>query len=106
MQHLRPVLALGAAGAGVHGDDGVERVGLAGEHGFGFQRFGKCGELLDALLQIRENVLALARQLEVGFDVAGAADQFFVVGDKLLQALSVAHQRLGGVGIVPQRRIG
>ena len=76
MQHLGPVLAFGAAGAGVHGDDGVERVGLAGEHGAGFQFFGKGCESLDVALEIGEDVFAFAGQFEVGVDVAGAADQF------------------------------
>ncbi len=43
-QHLGPVLALRAAGAGMHGDNGVERIGLAREHGARFELFGKRGE--------------------------------------------------------------
>ncbi len=105
-QHLGPVLALGAAGAGMHGDDGVERVGLAGEHGAGFELFGEGGESLDVALEIGEHIFAFARQLEVGFDVAGAADQFLIVGDQRFEALAVAHQRLARGGIRPQRRIG
>ncbi len=57
-------------------------------------------------LQIGENIFALARQLEVGFDVAGAAHQLVVVGDQRFKPLAVAHQRLGRGGIGPQRRIG
>ncbi len=95
MQHLGPVLAFGAAGAGMHGDDGVERIGLAGEHGARFELFGERGQSLDVALEIGENVFAFAGQLEVGFDVAGAAHQLFVVGDKRFKALAVAHQWLG-----------
>ena len=70
-QHLGPVLALGAAGAGMHGDDGVQRVGLAAEHGARFERFGKGAEFLDARVsRSGENILAFARQLEVGLDIA------------------------------------
>ncbi len=36
-QHLGPILALGAAGAGVDGHDGAARVVLAGEQHGGFQ---------------------------------------------------------------------
>ncbi len=106
MQHLGPVLAFGAARAGMHGDDGVQRVGFAGEHGAGFELLGESGQSLDVAFQIGEHVFALAGQLEVGFDVAGAAHQFLVVGDQRFQALAVAHQRLAGGGIVPEGRIG
>ena len=40
-QHLGPVLALRAARAGMHGDNGIQRIGLAREHGPRFQLFGK-----------------------------------------------------------------
>ena len=105
-QHLGPVLALGAAGAGMHGDDGVERIGLAVEHGAGFELFVEGGQSLDVALEIGEHVFAFAGQLEVGFDVAGAAHQFFIVGDQRFQALAIAHQRLAARGIVPEGRIG
>ncbi len=105
-QHLGPVLALGAARAGMHGHDRIQRVGLSVQHGPGFEFFGKSPQLLDALLQIQKNIFALARQLEVGFNVAGAADQFLVVTHQCFEALFVAHQWLGGVWIGPQRRIG
>ncbi len=105
-QHLGPVLALGAARAWMNGDDGVERIGLAAEHGPRFKLFGKSGQRLDVALQIGQNVFALARQLEVGFNVAGAAHQFIVVGNKFFKALAVAHQRLAGAGIGPESRIG
>ena len=97
-QHLGPVLALRAARAGMHGDDGVQRIGLAIEHGARFKLFGKSRQRLDVALQIGQHVFALARQLEVGLDVAGAAHQLLIVGDQRLQALAVAHQRLGSAG--------
>jgi hypothetical protein len=67
---------------------------------------GKGLELVDALLEIRESVLALAHQLEVGFDVAGAANELLVVGDKLLEALAIAHEGLRGLGVGPESGIG
>ncbi len=90
-QHLGPVLAFGAARAGMHGDDGVERVGLAVEHGARFEVLGKCGQGFDLALQIGEHVLALFCQFEIGLDLAGAAEEFVVVGDERFQALAVAH---------------
>ena len=105
-KHLGPVLALGAAGAGMHGDDGVERVGFAVEHGAGFELFSECGEGLDVALEIGKNVFAFAGEFEVGFDVAGAAHEFLIVGDHRFEALAVAHDGLAGGGVVPQSRIG
>ena len=105
-QHLGPVLALGAARARMHRDDGVQRVGLAGKHGAGFQILGERGQRLDFAVEIGEHVFAFAGQLEIGLDVAGAAHQLLVVGDQRFQPLAVAHQGLAGRGIGPQRRIG
>ncbi len=105
-EHFGPVLALGAAGAGMNGNDGIERVGLAGEHGARFEFLAEGSQRLDIALQVDDHVFAFACQLEVGFDVAGAAHQFLVVGHQRLEALAIAHQRLRGGGIVPHRRIG
>ena len=90
----------------MHGDDGVERIGLAGEHGPGFEFLGKRGQSLDVALQIGEHVFALAREFEVGFDIAGAANKFVVVADEGFKPLAVAHEGLAGRRIGPQRRIG
>jgi hypothetical protein len=100
------ILALGAARARVYGDDGVERIGLTGEHGTGFERLIEGGQRLNVALDVGEDIFALSRQFEVGLDIAGATDQFFVVGDHLFQALLVPHQRFAGIGIVPEGRIG
>ncbi len=81
-------------------------IGLAGEHGARFQLFGKCGQGFDVALQIGEHVFAFAGKLEVGIDVAGAANQFLIVGDQRFESLAVAHQRLAGCGIGPHGRIG
>ena len=92
--------------ARVNGHDGVERVGLAGQHGFGFQVFGEGGEVFDGGFEFAEDVFALAGQLEVRVNVIRAADKFFVAGDLAFQALALSHQRLAGRWISPQRRIG
>ena len=105
-EHLGPVLAFGAARAGVDGDDGVHAIGLAGEHGARFQFLGKGSQRLDGAFQIREHIFALAGQLEVGFDIATAMDQRIIVGDQGFQTLLVAHQWLASVRVVPQRRVG
>jgi hypothetical protein len=88
------------------GNDCVERVGLAAEHGAGFQLFSKCGEGLDVALKIGKDILAFADKLKVCFDVAGAADEFVIVGDEVFQALAVAHDWFGRSRIVPEGWIG
>ena len=75
----------------MHGDDGVHRVGLAVEHRPGFEVFVECSQRLDLALDLAEHVLALAGQLDVGLDLAGAAQQLLIVGDHDLQALFLAH---------------
>ncbi len=90
----------------MHGDDGVQRIGLAVEHGARFQLFGKRGQSFDIALQVGQHVFALAGQLEVSLDVARASHQFVIVGNQFFQALAVAHKRLRCSGIVPKGRIG
>ena len=85
---------LGAAGAGVDDDDGVERVGFAGEHGFGFELFGEVDEGWDLADEVGLGVLAFAGEFEVGFDVVGAAGEFGVVGEEGFEALAFAHEGL------------
>ena len=105
-EHLSPVLAFSAAGAGMHGDDSVEGIGLPREHGLGFKLLGECRQIPDRRLQLGQQLLALAPQLEVDLDIAGAAYELLVVGDQRLQTLAIAHEGLGGLGIVPEGRIG
>ena len=66
-QHLGPVLAFGAAGAGMDLEIGVVAVGLAGEHGFQPQ-------LLGALMQRSEALLGVGDHCRVAF-VLGQFDQ-------------------------------
>ena len=75
----------------MHGDDGVHRVGLAVEHRPGFEIFVEYSQRLDLALDLAEHVLALAGQLDVGLDLAGAAHELLVVGNERFQALFVAH---------------
>ena len=72
----------------------LSAIGFAGEHGAGFELFGKGGEGFDVALEVGEDVFAFVGEFEVGIDVAGAADEFFVVGDERFEALAVAHERL------------
>ena len=105
-QHLGPVLALRAARAGMHGDDGVQRIGLAREHRLRFQLLGELHQRGNLAFEVGLGRLAFLRQLEVGLDVVGAAEEFGVVGQQRLQPLALAHQRLHTRRICPHTGVG
>src|ERR1019366_5538138 len=88
--------------------------------GAGFESFIEGGESLDVTFEICEHVFAFAGQFEIGFDVAGAAYELFIVGDEVFKALAIAHDGLGSTsrtktcprgprfrgGVVPEGWIG
>ena len=84
-QHLRPVLALGAAGAGMDFEIGIELVGLARE-----QRFQLAPG--DLLLQVLERLLGLGDhgRIVLGFAELDHADIVF----ELALDLADARQRV------------
>ncbi len=63
-QHLRPILALGAAGPGMHGDNGALGVVLAGEEHLGFQLLQQFRVGLQLLRDLRFHLLPFAGELE------------------------------------------
>ncbi len=103
-QHLGPVLALGAAGAGVHLEIGIEAVGLARQ-----QRFQLAAG--DFLLQVFQRGLGFSDNagvvlgfaefdhpdivLELALDLADALQ-------RILQRGPLLHQFLRLLGIVPE----
>ena len=107
LQHAGPVLALGAAGAGIDLDIAVVGVGLAGQqcrHLVAVGAVGKLGQSGDAVVDQGGVAFRLGhgdqldRVLQFAFDLAGGADRFF-------QALALAHDLLRRLGVIPQRRI-
>ena len=108
VEHLGPVLGLGAAGAGVELQNGVGVVVLAGEQG------GHPG-LLHLLLQVRVLALQLLQDLGVvlllahlaeGGQVLPAGDQLLLPGDFILQLLQAHLHLLGPLQIVPEAVLG
>ncbi len=105
-QHVGPVLRFRSARAGMDRDDGIERVGLPGEHGAGFHAIDKFSEGGDFALQFGLDIFALAGELKVGIDFAAAPDNLVIHGEECLQAFALAHQHLrlrrerpdGGIG--------
>ncbi len=103
-QHLRPVLAFGAAGAGMDLDIGVVGVGLAGEQRLDLGRARLVARGLQRGLGLGDDGvvafgLAHLDQFEIvvegGFELAVAADRF-------LQPRALAHHVLRGGGVVPE----
>ena len=103
-QHLGPVLAFGAAGAGMNLEIGIEAVGFAGQQRFEFAA-------RDFLLQALQRGLGFANHagivlgfaefdhadivLELALDLADAAE-------RILQRGPLLHQLLRLLGIVPE----
>ena len=107
LQHLGPVLALGAARAGVDLDIGVVGVGFAGEQRRDLVALGALGQLGEARAR-------LVDQRVVAFGL-GHLDELDGVGqlaldrpgraDRLFEPAALAHDLLRRLGIVPQRRV-
>jgi len=106
-QHLGPVLALGPAGAGIDLDIGIVRVRLAREQRrdlVPLRPFGKLGEAAHGIVGKRGVAFGLGHLEELGrvgklpLDRPGRAD-------RLLQPPPLAHDVLGVLGVVPQRRV-
>ena len=105
-QHLSPVLAFRPAGARMHGNNGVQRIGLAREHRLGLKRLAELAQRIHLPLQVRQHFLgSLARQLKIRLDIPQPAHQLLVIRNQHFQPFAVAHQRLAGGRIRPQRRI-
>ena len=103
-QHLRPVLALGAAGAGMHFEIGIETIGLARQ-----QRLELAPRhfLLEGLQ--RGFSLGDDARIALGFAELDHADVVFELlldladaRERILQRGALLHQFLGFLGIVPE----
>ena len=106
-QHLRPVLAFGAAGAGVDLEVGVVGVGLAREQRLDLPARHLRGEPRDLRLGIGDDPLVALRLAEL--------DQAEIVGklalgrphrrDRGVEVLALAHDALRVLRVVPEIRI-
>ena len=104
VQHLRPVLGLGAAGAGVEGEDGVVGVVFTAEQ----RRQPALADLLlqrlvsaDDLLQLAGVILLLGHFAQ-GQGVLPLGNQLVVLFDLVLQALYLTAHLLAALQIVPE----
>src|ERR1043165_3053548 len=101
-EHLRPVLRLRTARAGVDGDDGVAVVVLAGELHAQLDVVDLGLELGDELLDLVVDVLALAMELEQRLQVLGFGVDRLARCDALLYARALAADVLRLLRIVPE----
>jgi len=105
-EHLGPVLAFGAAGAGVDGDDGAELGVVAGEQHGGLDPIDELGIGLHVALDIGGHALAFFRQLEERVQIVGHGADADVAGDGFFQPLAVAHHLLALLRLRPEVRSG
>ena len=104
LQHLGPILRLGAASAGVDLDIGVVGVGLAGQQAFDLaplRLLGKCAQCGKAFLG--HGLIAVAlRQADqfkrIGYVAFKLADPFHLGGNQV----PFAHDLLRGGGVIPE----
>ena len=105
-QHLGPILAFGAARAGMNGDNGVARVVFAREQHGRLDALQKLGVGLRVALDIAADVFPFARQLEQRVQIVGERPYALVVGDGFFQPLTAAHHLLAVFGLRPEVRRG
>ena len=102
VEHLRPVLRLGAARARVQREQGVAAVVFAVEQRGEPQRvevFARGLQFLAYLLGM-EPVVLLLGQLHHHFDVVGAGDEGFIVLNLHLRLVGVGGDALGALRVV------
>ena len=106
IEHGRPVHGLGAALAGVEGQDRVASVVLAGEQGLQVLGLEVGLELLDIGRDLVGHlvgaVLVLDAQLDHGDDVLEAGGHLLKAGDAVLELLGALEDLLRIVAVVPE----
>jgi CRISPR/Cas system CSM-associated protein Csm3 (group 7 of RAMP superfamily) len=90
----------------MNGNNGVAAVVLAGEQSFSFKAIYKVAQRGEFAAEIVVNVLALRAQVEVGGDVSRAAGEVSFSGEKVFEALLLAHYLLGFLRIRPEIGVG
>ena len=104
VEHRGPVLRLGAARAGVEGQDRVVRVVLAREQGRQAHRLGLFGEGGELALQLLEHgrVVLLAGHLAERIHVVPGRAELFIALDLALERLEALLHLLGLLHVVPE----
>src|SRR5262245_35638844 len=105
-EHLRPVLAFGAARAGMNLDIGVIAVGLAREQRLHFPGVSLLPQAVKRLLSFRDDVrvpLLLAEFDERNL-IVELSDNAVKRAERAFDPLALTHQALGAAAVVPEIR--
>ena len=104
VEHLAPVLGLGAAGPGVEIEDGVAAVILPGEQGGQTGLLQSALQLAIALLHLRQQggVVLLDSHLHQGAQILPLGHKPGVVGQLVFQLLGALEHLLGLLQVVPK----
>ena len=105
-QHLGPVLRLGAASAGVNGDDGVLPVELAREHRADLAGLNVPAVRLEPTFEVRRHVFALARPIDQHPKVVTLFPQCFRKRPVVLETTAALLDALGVCLVFPEVRRG
>ena len=106
-QHARPILAFGAAGAGMDFEIGIQAVGLAGQQGLHLAPAELGLDLLESLFGFGDDLLILLgfaefdqHQLVVQLPLDPADG-----GELVLERGALLHRTLGARAVVPEARV-
>ncbi len=106
VQHVGPVLRLGAAGSGVDGEDRVHVIVLAAEHHLELGGIGALLEIGDERSEILLDGLALAAELEEHFGVVEVGEDLPPLGEDRFDLGAALVDDLGGGRITPEGGVG
>ena len=102
--HLGPVLGVGAAGAGVDGDERVTGVVLAGEQALLLERGEPLLDRRQRLLQLGGDLRVLLGELDEPVEVLGVGLELLERVEPPLRARVLGADAPGRLGLVPEAR--
>ena len=107
LEHLGPVLALGATGTGLDLEIGVVRVRLAGEQGLDGALLGDAAQVLERVFGGGEfaRVVFLRREFDQADRVVVVPGKGSVQRQLAIERGALAQNRLRRLGVVPERRV-
>ncbi len=108
IEHLGPVLCLGAAGAGVEGQDGVAVVVLAVQHGHELQLIHSLAHRVDGFFRLGHHlgVVLLVQHLQHGLGVIVQALQLLKAAQLALQVADLVKDLLAQLCVIVEAGAG
>src|SRR3954471_18496524 len=93
-EHFSPILRLGAAGSWMDGYDRVPCIVFAGEKSLSLELIHDSAQAIDLAAQFLLDLLPLAREVKISFDVLSASGKVVFIGERGLNAFALAHYLL------------